>query len=1040
MSGGGISDGSVVLADHCKQVADSATSAIQFLAGVRFRAPEQRLALEHELRHVASRAEILRRNITRPANIALFGPNQSGKSYVAAALSRRGMAPPKILLGDEKVEFLTTTSLAAAAKSSACVTRFSLRRAPGAVAGLPVSVQLLSQADVIRIVANAYLEDIDPGAVDAIGPDRVRTLIAGLRTAATGARAQSGMTAQDVELIWQYFDRYFAEHPVVRGVADYFWTEAATLVPRLTAAQRAELFAVFWGEIPQLTSLCARLLGGLERLGNPAWAYCEKAALTAGANSITEVETMMQGLEDEAAPRLKIGTVEGYRGDIHRPLLAALTSELHLTLDEAPQGFYQAADLLDFPGALPRNRFTDPESLLADPTNRAWLFRRGKAAYLFQRYSGENQLTSLILCLEDGPQTARTLPGLVKEWIDLTHGETAEERAKLPCSLFVALTKFDMEIKDQLAQRDDDPEHWNQRLRGVFNDFLCREHRWADSWTPAKAFNNSFWLRQPGFVDQDVMQYDSSGREIGVADRARMTKLRSRYLASGQAGRHFSDPSRAWDEAMRLNDGGAGYLATQLRAVCDPDVRRRQVAEQLGGLARELHQILEPFHSASDQQQRPAAVQAAAQPVAVTADAVAAPVARAATPATAQPPATVAPPTPSTPAGTSVGPAQVVARQSDPPAPVSRPAAVVAPPPVVSPSGAPPQSPARTSVTPPSDPPRSNPPASVAPPPGAPAGAIGGGLPSASTGGTPAAAPARSPVPDTPAAVMTSVADGAPKTASSVAPPASRAMSAGVSSGVATDTPTGGMGKMVAIGAVALVTVGVVVAFATGMFSSTPDTPTAPPTTIATGSGTAGAPAPIRPPGTQPPAALTSGTPTQGTPTQGAPTQGAAPPVTGAATLPAAPRQPPQGTVGAGNNAGQTAAVIPLPAPQQAPVRPATASCGPIQGPERLSALPQGVSLTPADLVCVAKRWIDAGRPGDAVLLLTRAIQDSSKRVYGPASLELARLYDPQRETPGWPSSAGYALEKYQDAINDTAFPEIQEQARTDRDKLQKAQ
>ena len=74
------------------------------------------------------------------------------------------------------------------------------------------------------------------------------------------------------------------------------------------------------------------------------------------------------------------------------------------------------------------------------------------------------------------------------------------------------------------------------------------------------------------------------------------------------------------------------------------------------------------------------------------------------------------------------------------------------------------------------------------------------------------------------------------------------------------------------------------------------------------------------------------------------------------------------------------------------------------------------------------------------MLLLTRAIQDSSKRVYGPASLELARLYDPQRETPGWPSSAGYALEKYQDAINDTAFPEIQEQARTDRDKLQKAQ
>ena len=60
----------MVLAEHCRQVAESATSAIQFLGGLRFRVPEQRQALEHELRHVAHRADILRRNILRPANVA----------------------------------------------------------------------------------------------------------------------------------------------------------------------------------------------------------------------------------------------------------------------------------------------------------------------------------------------------------------------------------------------------------------------------------------------------------------------------------------------------------------------------------------------------------------------------------------------------------------------------------------------------------------------------------------------------------------------------------------------------------------------------------------------------------------------------------------------------------------------------------------------------------------------------------------------------------------------------------------------------------
>ena len=68
-----------------------------------------------------------------------------------------------------------------------------------------------------------------------------------------------------------------------------------------------------------------------------------------------------------------------------------------------------------------------------------------------------------------------------------------------------------------------------------------------------------------------LMQYDSTGRETGVADRARMTRLRSRYLGSPQAVRYFGDASRAWDEGLRANDGGSTHLANQLRM---PEVSR----------------------------------------------------------------------------------------------------------------------------------------------------------------------------------------------------------------------------------------------------------------------------------------------------------------------------------------------------------------------------------------------------------------------------------------------------------------------------------
>jgi hypothetical protein len=127
--------------------------------------------------------------------------------------------------------------------------------------------------------------------------------------------------------------------------------------------------------------------------------------------------------------------------------------------------------------------------------------------------------------------------------------------------------------------------------------------------------------------------------------------------------------------------------------------------------------------------------------------------------------------------------------------------------------------------------------------------------------------------------------------------------------------------------------------------------------------------------------------------------------------------------------------VTSAPTPPPAPPR-----CGALESPERLSSIPAGVPVTPADLVCVANRWISVGRPGDAVMLLDRALQESPNKAFGPASLALARLYDPRRETLNWPANAAYAMEKYQDAIADSSNPEVQAQAREALEQLRKSQ
>ena len=905
------------LEQYCRQVADSATSAVQWLRAISARVGRPTDKAEQELRDIGARAEKLRRAANAPINVGVFGSNQSGKSYLAAALARRGATPLRVVLGEERIDYFARLNPLRSPKSSACVTRFSMHKPATAMAGLPVSLRLLGQSDVIRIIASSYLEDVDPAASAPTTLERLAAVLNRLRSQ-MGER-QPGLSGDDVRDMQSYFAGHFPDHPMITALGSDFWPIASELSERLPAQGLAILFSVLWGETPQLTVLCVRLLQALGSLGNAEKAFCGLEALDPQASSIIDSETMMQGLEDETATKVIVATEAGARVELTRPVMAALVAELHLTLEEQPYGFFNNADLLDFPGAPARSRFTEPDSLYADPTNRARHFRRGKATYLFQRYVANQEISALVVCVEDTPPTARTMPAMVRDWIDSTQGATPDERRELPCALFVALTKFDQDLKEELRQKEDDPEHWGNRLKSVFDDFLCRDSRWAERWSPGRPFTNVFWLRNPAVPEPEVLQYNAAGRETGLVDRGRIARMRGRFIATPLVRQHFTDPGRAWDEVLKLNDGGVSHLAGQLRPVCDPDQRRRQISEAVAVLAREMHQALEPFYvAASPQKTQPAPEPepAVAEVGAVAATAAAAAMA---SPAVAEP----------------LRPVQ-----------------------------------ARKDVTPPSA-------ATVEP------------------AATVTAAKQVKISPATPAA--SAPADSAPAANSPAAskPPASPADAL---RGEAVENPGGNRTMWIVLAGLAAVAL---IGGGYALFGGGEETKPVPPKPAQVAAAVPQAPArPVVPP--QP---LT-------------PPQAVAPP------QPVAPSPP---------------VPVPLVAPAPPPPPPPVTRCGPIEAPERLGGLPADSQLSPADLVCIARAWISVGRAGDAVLQLTRALQNSPDHSFGPASLELAKLYDPRRANPSWPPNMAYAAEKYQDAINDANFPDVQREAQVALEALRRA-
>ncbi len=63
----------------------------------------------------------------------------------------------------------------------------------------------------------------------------------------------------------------------------------------------------------------------------------------------------------------------------------------------------------------------------------------------------------MLLCLKPSNLDVTTLPGVIEEWIGVTHGRTPEERRGRPVLLFFLLTMFDQHLAEKVSDEGADP-------------------------------------------------------------------------------------------------------------------------------------------------------------------------------------------------------------------------------------------------------------------------------------------------------------------------------------------------------------------------------------------------------------------------------------------------------------------------------------------------------------------------------------------------------------------------------------------------------
>lgn len=594
------------LATYCADLAQACTEAGAWAArnGELVRGEQE--GLGKELRRAARIFRRCSRAASRKMCAGVFGPSQAGKSYLISALARDAGHSLWAVFGEEAKDFISEINPEGGKESTGLVTRFTMTRPADLPPGHPVQIRLLSETDIVKILANAYYADCEHK--EAPQSD-IEATLKRLRQQAQNLPAGSGSPSADLDAmedLREYLVKDFRSKARVQELERSYWDQALALGPVLDLEGRVQLYALIWDEVEEFTSLLRQLLRALDSLGYPERAFLGTDALVPRETSIIDVATLA-GLDDAARAKaegsLDVLTPAGKNASLPRAVVTALTAELTIVMREKPAPYFDHTDLLDFPGYRSRYKLDDLRRELKKEGMLKELFLRGKVAYLFQRYCAERELTSMLLCIGPSNQEVQDLPGVIDEWVRTTHGERPEDRVNRQPSLFFVLTKFDMEFEDKKGAPSLE-SRWDNRLHASLLDFFGKQHDWPTQWTPNRGFDNLFLLRNPNFRFDAVMEYDGE-QEKGIrAERTDyVNRLQAAFLQSPLVAAHFRDPSRAWNEAMKFNDGGISYIRESLSPLCNPEIKREQLLQNVQATREAIARRLSAFYRTDDREE-----------------------------------------------------------------------------------------------------------------------------------------------------------------------------------------------------------------------------------------------------------------------------------------------------------------------------------------------------------------------------------------------------------------------------------------------------
>jgi len=606
-----------VLIRQAEQVEDLATNLSDWLA--EFNASRRAADLlpisesdEFEVLQLRRLAGNLLSSARVPVAAAVYGPSQVGKSLFMGQVLKPHSEAYSPLGRDEQHgppayyrELSFDNDLnpqSGSNEATALVTRFTTkdRIAASVAPEYPVMVRALTRAEWLRVLARGFHAECQIGD-RCWNQGRLEGLFeeCGRLHASETLDRKWRIDLLDAFSYMRVVDpRGFpAKEAVVSGLLSRY--------PLTDDGYVAIAAALFWDKWPSLTNLFIRINDFLARIASGPHG---PAILTHWAGVRFLLDSQRARFHERRTSKcfsrvdwreFQLRQREGWyvleyhpnRTDGSEDLETIQAAMLELVLPVLPHRLnddwrkvIEQMDLLDIPGMRAgRQGIEQGKRTAADSLDEQMeIVKRGKVAYLFERYTEELQIQTLFLLSRGGNlEVTSQMKYHIDKWGKARYGDKTwphKVRDEIP-ALFIGMTGIDEEFRnrEEYAEKGLYEQRLGQlvdALSSVMNDFGGR----------GQPFTNVYPIRYPGTWDTNQAQRE---RE----DSAKWSRARKAFLESEMVQTYLRSAEQRWDTAMRDDDGGLSLISAGIRAVTTADDKQRQLQREIQDVAGRLLQL-----------------------------------------------------------------------------------------------------------------------------------------------------------------------------------------------------------------------------------------------------------------------------------------------------------------------------------------------------------------------------------------------------------------------------------------------------------------